>query len=89
MLKEFLNNIFDDQFQKIISLPKDLKNKFYYNDKIYELLENYTSQLIQEKPLKDLNNFFSIDSIIYQNIIIFKKISTVVFKSFPLFLRFK
>jgi hypothetical protein len=41
-----------------IILPNDLKNKFYYNDTIYELLENYTTQLIQEEPLKDLNNFF-------------------------------
>ena len=58
LLKEFMNNIFDDKFMKII-LPNDLKNTFYYNDTIYELLENYTTQLIQEESLKDLNNFFS------------------------------
>ena len=42
LVKNYLNIIFNDEFMKVLNLPKNYKNSFEYNDTIFSILVNYT-----------------------------------------------
>ena len=59
LIKAYMNKIFDNIFMSVTFLTNKFKNSFFYNDKIYELFENYTTKLIEEVSFNDLNLYFS------------------------------